>query len=124
MAGNTKSGAGSPGRSGGRGSVAVMSASLVRRRGLAEERQHHKRVGLEPGPLAHLLRLRQIDLGLRLVPGIEIERGETVVAWKQELRLSGALGQVQRLAIRAEGQGVIAGALIDLAQHDTAPLQV
>ena len=31
-----------------------------------------RRVGLDPGPFAYLLCLRQVDLGQGLVPGIEI----------------------------------------------------
>src|SRR6266446_1002342 len=111
-----KSGAGSPGATGGRLSVMVMSSSFVVATVSAEKRKHHQRVGLEPGPLAHLLRLRQVGLGLRLVAGVEIQGRQAVVAWEQELRLSDLLGQAERFFIRGEGLRVLAVALVDLAE--------
>ena len=57
-------------------------------RWLIEKRQHHEGVGLEAGPSAHLLGLRQVNLRQGRVPGIEMERSETVVAREEELRLS------------------------------------
>ena len=38
-----------------------------------------------PGPFADLLRLRQVGLGQGLVPGVEIEGSQTVVAGEEEL---------------------------------------
>ena len=47
-----------------------------------QERQHHQRVGLEPGPLADCLRLLHELLGLRLVAQVEVDGGEAIVAGK------------------------------------------
>src|SRR5947207_14050116 len=62
----------------------------------AQERQHHQRVRLDAGPRADFLSFREIELGLRLVSRVEIQRGEAVVAWKQQLRLADRLGKRER----------------------------
>ena len=65
-----------------------VANSHVRSFSSNQERQHHERVGLEPGALADLLGLRQVDSRPGAwSPSIEIERGEAIVAGKEELRL-------------------------------------
>ena len=93
-------------------------------RKLAEKRQDHEGVGLDPGALAHLLRLRQVNLGHSLVPGIEIKSSEAIVAGEEQLRLADLFGQAQRFLIGGEGQSVVAVALVDLAQDDQRNRQV
>src|SRR5262245_61753053 len=91
---------------------------------LAEKRQHHKAIGLQPRLLAHGLRLCKIDLGQRLVASVEVERGEAVVAGEQELWLFSPLRETERFVESCEGQRVFASALVNLAQHDQGHSQV
>jgi hypothetical protein len=59
---------------------------FVSRYGSTKKRQDREGIRFDPGALAHLLRLRQVDLGPNLVPDIEIEGSETVVVGKEQLR--------------------------------------
>jgi len=70
-----------------------------------KEPQHHQRVGLEPGALAHRLGLLHELLGPALVAQIQMGGGEAIIAGEQQLRLVGRLGERERctwgLATRA-----------------------
>ncbi len=70
------------------------------------------------------MRLGQVRFGQTLVPGVEIERGQTVVAGEQKLRLTALLGQAQRLLVLGEGLAVLTVALMDLAEDDQRHGQV
>src|SRR5262245_15176859 len=78
-AGSVKSGAISPGVTGGRDSSISMVTLLRVSSQLAEKWEHHQRLGLEACALADLLRLRQIRLRPSLVSGVEVQRGQPVV---------------------------------------------
>src|SRR6185369_11098973 len=84
----------------------------------AKERKHHQCVGLETCALAYRLRHAEIDLRLCRAAGVEIQRRQTIVAGKKQLRLVDLLGQMQCLRVRLEGERVIAVALVNLTEHD------
>jgi hypothetical protein len=63
-------------------------------------------------------------LGQLVVPGIQMQRSQAVVAGEEELRFPCLLGKPQRLLIRREGQRVVAVALVNLSEHDQWHRQV
>src|SRR5712691_2920558 len=92
--------------------------------GSAEERQEHQRVGVQSRARAQILGERQVALRLGLVVEVQVERGQAVIARKQELRLAGLLGQAERLGVVLERAGSLTAALVDLAEHDQRDGQV
>ena len=59
-----------------------------------QERQHHERVGLEPGPLTDGLGLLHELFRPALVAQVQVHGGEAIITGKQQLRLVGLLGSV------------------------------
>jgi hypothetical protein len=89
-----------------------------------EERQHHQRVRVEPGALAHRLGLLHELLGPALVAQIEMGGGEAIIAGEQQLRLVGLLGERERFLVVRDRAGRIAVALVDLPEHDQRQREV
>src|SRR5688500_17115003 len=121
-AGKLKSGASSPGVTGGRCSEIIMRLRLLG--SLAEKRQNHERIRLDAGARANLLRLRPVRRRALHLADVEVERSEAVVAGKEELRLSGLFSQAKCLLVGCKSESVIAMALMDLTEHDQRHRQV
>src|SRR3990172_3152418 len=99
----------------------TMDASLsgISDRILIEKRQEHQRVRADAGALADGLCLLHEAFGLDLIAHLEIQRGETIVAREEQLRLARRLGKGLRFPIALErSRGIAAVTLIDLSQHD------
>ena len=83
-----------------------------------QEREQEKRIRIEAGPFAELPGLFHVLLRPHAVAAIQVDRGETVVAREDQLRLPNPLSQRERLAIRVVGLLELAAALMDLRDHD------
>src|SRR5262245_21261565 len=90
----------------------------------AEEGQHEERVAAPPRGGLYLAAAREPALGLVLVTALDGERGQPVVARKQELGLADFFGGGQGLPIARGALLVIAAALVDLPQDDQRDRQV
>src|SRR5262245_42900378 len=84
----------------------------------AEEGQDQERVAGPARGFLHLATLGQPPLGLSLVPGVDGQRGEAVVAREQQLRLAHGAGDVKRFAIIPRALLALATALVDLGEDD------
>jgi hypothetical protein len=59
-----------------------------------QKRQHHERVGLEPGPRADRLGLLHELLGQAFVAEVQMDGGEAIIAGEEQPGPSGILGQL------------------------------
>src|SRR5262245_37686717 len=90
----------------------------------AEEGQYQDRVAGPARGLLHLVTPGQPPLGFRLVPGVDGQRGEAVVAREQQLRLANGAGDVERFAIIPRALLALAAALMDLGEDDQGHWEV
>src|SRR4029450_11982691 len=84
----------------------------------AENGQNQERVAGPARGFLYLATLGQPALGLRLVAGVDGQRGQAVVAGEEQLRLPDRAGDLERFAIVPRALLVLAAALMDLGQDD------
>ncbi len=69
-------------------------------------------------PGADVIRQCEIPLGLGHVAAIKVQRRETIIAWKELLRLAGFARDLDGLIVAAGGLIGPEMALMDLPEHD------
>src|SRR5678816_4470289 len=84
----------------------------------AEKGQDEERVAGPARGFLYLAALGQPALGLRLVAGVDGQRGQAVVAGEEQLRLPDRAGDLERFAIVPRALLVLAATLMDLGQDD------
>src|SRR5262249_43383658 len=91
---------------------------------LAKEGQHEKGVAAPSRRGLDLATAREPALGFFLSALLDGERGQSVVAREQELRLADLLGDLERLPVARGALVPGAAALVDLPENDERDRQV
>src|SRR5581483_12349299 len=92
--------------------------------GSAQERQDEERVAAPAGRRLHLAAARHPPLGLLVVPALDGQRGEALVAREEELRLADLLGDGEGAPVVVRAPLLVAPALVDLGEDDERDRQV
>jgi hypothetical protein len=85
---------------------------------LIKKWQYDQRFGIKPVPGTDIVRQSKISLGLRHVVSIEVQRRETIIAWKELLRLARFASHLNCLIVAAGRKFRLAMALINLPEHN------
>jgi hypothetical protein len=85
---------------------------------LIKKWQYDQRFGIKPVPGADIVRQSKIPLGLRHVASIEVQRRETIIAWKELLGLARFLRHLNCFIVAAGGKFRLAMALMNLPEHN------
>src|SRR5262249_28124807 len=91
---------------------------------LVEKRQYHERFRIQPVLGANSLRQGKVAFRLGQVIEVEIERCQSIIARKKELRLTCFARYVESLAVETGRKLLLPVALVDLAEHNQRDRQM